>query len=78
MTTRDQIIEYVLGVGYDCRYEKVSGMLVILSPCYWVDTQGYVYPQIVEELVSVPVDDYRGACDLIDTVVGLRAAGLLQ
>ena len=78
MTTRDLIIEYVLEVGYDCRYDKVSGMLVILSPCYLVNTQGYLYPQVVEELVSVPVDDYRGACDLIDTVVGLRAAGLLQ
>lgn len=78
MTTKDRIVEYVLGVGYDCRYDKVQGMLVILSPCYWVDTQGYVHLRIVEDLVSVPADDYRRACELIDMVVGLRAAGLLQ
>jgi hypothetical protein len=82
MTTRDRIVEYVLGVGYDCRYDKVSGMLVILTPCYWVDIQGYVHPRIVEELVSVPADDYRAARELIDVGVGLEKCwgpcGLLQ
>ena len=72
MTAKDLIVEYVGGLGYGCRYDEVSGMLVILTPCYGVDIQGYVHPRVVEELVSVPVDNYRAARELIDVVVGLE------
>lgn len=79
MTPRDRIIEYVQGVGYDCRYDKVSGMIVVRTEGAWKeDVNEWIRWHKGEDLVSVPADDYRGACELIDVMVGLRAAGLLQ
>lgn len=79
MTPRDRIVEYVLGVGYDCRYDRESGILVVRTRGAWKNNvNGLASWCMGDELVSVPADDYRGACELVDTVVGLRAAGLLQ
>lgn len=71
MITRDRIVEY----GYDCRYDRESGILVVLTKGAWKNNvNGLASWCMGDELVSVPADDYRGAC----VVVGLRAAGLLQ
>lgn len=73
MTTKDRIVEYVLGIGYDCRYDEVSGMLVIgIPPFYGYDSEGAYGYFSGEELVPVPVDNYRAARELIDVVVGLE------
>jgi hypothetical protein len=82
MTTRDRIVEYVLGVGYDCRYDKVSGMVVVRTKDVCRDVNGWISWYRGEELVSVPADDYRAARELIDVGVGLEKCwgpcGLLQ
>jgi hypothetical protein len=83
MTTRDQIVEYVLGVGYNCRYDQVSGMVVVRTKDALLrDENGWISYHRGEDLVSVPADDYRAARELIDVVVGLEGCwgpyGLLQ
>ena len=83
MTTQDRIVEYVLGGGYDCRYDEVSGMVVVRTKDAWRrDVKGVISWYRGEELVSVPADDYRSACELIDAAVRLEECwgtyGLLQ